>query len=208
MSTLGDFCGSTLGDFVVSALWDRGCEPKSCYGCSFLPHTFSVELSGISGSLVWYGREIEPFDLSVCNRNYSVSLPAWSEPRCYSNGTSPTMGPLLWYSDPYNTYVRYWLQLTMQALPRPLYGATSEGNQIDATPEGNQIIAKLHILVQGPYLARSLFIEWSIVLPWTDADCCHGIGRNLPMVGSFSDPLTDIHFSPGTGDGSICTITS
>ena len=191
VSTLGDFCGSTLGDFVRSALWDRGCEPESCYGCSFLPHTFGVELSGISGFLVKYewGEPVgEPFDLSVCNRNYSVSLPAWSEPRCYSNGTSPTMGPLLWYG---NTYVRHWLQLIYKA-----------------TPEGNQITARLHILVQGPYLARSLFIEWSILLPWTEDDCCDGIGRNLPMVGTFSDPLTDIHFSPGTGDGSICTITS
>jgi len=193
MSTLGDFCGSTLGDFVVSALWDRGCEPKSCYGCSFLPHTFSVELSGISGFLVsyWYGEPVEePFDLSVCNRNYSVSLPAWSEPRCYSNGTSPTMGPLRWYG---NTYVRYWLQL--------IY---------DATSEGNQITARLSILVQGPYLSHSLFIEWSIVLPWTEDDCCHGIGRSLAMVRAYPIGPCDfcIALSPGTGDGSICTITS
>ena len=193
MSTLGDFCGSTLGDFVGSALGDRGCErePENCYGCSFLPHTFSVELSGISGFLVWQspsGKEIEPFDLSVCNGTYSVSLLAWKEPHCYSSGITPWIGPLLWYG---NTYVRYRLELIYHA-----------------TPEGNQITARLHIWVKGPYLAWSLYIEWSILLPWTEDDSCDGIGRNLPMVGSFSNPLTNIHFSPGTGVGSICTITS
>jgi hypothetical protein len=183
VSTLGDFCGSTLGDFVVSALWDRGCEPESCFGCTFLPHTFSVELSGISGFLVWH--ENEPFDLSICNRIYSVSLPAWSEPRCYSSGMSPTMGPLLWFS---TVYVQYRLVLEYRA-----------------TDDGNQITARLDILIDS---IRSHYIEWSIVLPWTDADCCHGIGRNLPMVGAYHIAYANIHLSPGTGDGSICTITS
>ena len=188
MSTLGDFCGSTLGDFVRSALWDRGCEPESCFGCTFLPHKFSVELSGISGFLVWQspsGQEIEPFDLSICNRNYSISLPAWSEPYCYSVGTSPTMGPLLWFS---TVYVRYRLVLEYRA-----------------TDDGNQITARLDITAAS---AASHYIQWSIVLPWTEDDSCDGIGRNLPMVAAGSFVYPNIHLSPGTGDGSICTITS
>ena len=198
MSTLGDFCGTTLGDFVGSALGDRGCErePEAC-GCSFLPHTFSVELSGISGFLVYYeGGEpsdtIEPFDLSVCNQSYSVSVPAWSEPLCLSAGTSPIIGPLLWYGD---TYVRYYLQLSYYA-----------------TPDGNKIRAVLDIGF-SPYYSQHNSIAWSITLPWTDADCCDGIGRSLAMTAAF--PIgpcggypSCIALSPGTGDGSICTITS
>ena len=207
MSTLGDFCGSTLGDFVGSALGDRGCErkPENCYGCSFLPHTFSVELSGILGFLVWYedgepidsfnGYPVAPFDLSICNGIYSVYLPAWSEPRCSSVGWSTYRGPLLWfYNGLRNVYVKYRLQL-----------------EYLATDDGNQITAELTIWVT-PYYSH--YIEWSIVLPWTEDDCCDGIGRNLPKVSA--GPIGPcggpgwycLALLPGTGDGSICTITS
>ncbi len=199
MSSLGDFCRTTLGDFVGSALVDRGCErtPENCYGCTFLPHTFSVRLSGISGSLVYYeGGEpsdtIEPFDLSVCNRNYSVSLSAWSDSTwCRSVGLSPYIGPLLWYS---GTYVGYRFQLEYRA-----------------AYDGNHITAMLIIWVTS---GESLSIDWSIVLPWTDDDCCDGIGRSLAMttaspIGPCGGPgAFCVALSPGTGDGSICTITS
>ena len=209
MSTLGDFCRTALGgDFVGSALGDRGCD--CAHGCSFLPHTFSVKLSGISGFLVWhkdaygYGPpvdRIEPFDLSICNRNYSVSLPAWREPTCSSVGLSPYIGPLLWFHDDTygdtedGTYVQYWLQLDYYA-----------------TPEGNQIVAQLEIGVT-PFSESSNGIVWRITLPWTEDDCCHGIGRNLPKVAAYPiNPPTQhgAHalLSPGTGDGSICTIMS
>jgi len=197
MSTLGDFCGTTLGDFVGSALGDRGCErkPEACHGCTFLPHTFSVKLSGISGFLVIYQDGApwgEPFDLSVCNQSYSVSVPAWSEPLCLSAGTSPIIGPLLWYGD---TYVRYYLQLSYYA-----------------TPDGNQIRAVLYIQFSPSY-SRHNGIAWSITLPWTEDDHCHGIGRSLAMTAAFpigpcSGYPSCIALSPGTGDGSICTIMS
>ena len=200
MSTLGDFCGSTLGDFVGSALGDRGCErePENCYGCSFLPHTFSVELSGIAGSLVYYengepSNTIEPFGLSVCNGIYSVYLPAWSEPKCYSSGLTPYKGPLLW-STTFNLYVAY--QLLFKYV---------------ATLDGNQITAILYIVVNSLW---SHSIEWSIVLPWTEDDCCDGIGRSLAMtaaspIGPCGGPTWSCFaLSPGTGGGSICTIRS
>lgn len=206
MSTLGDFCGTTLGDFMGSALGDRGCEQEKCFGCAFLPHTFRVELSGISGFLVPYsggepvdslgGYPVAPFDLSICNRIYSVSLPAWSEPTCSSVGLSAYRGPLLWYYNGLvNTYVQYRLQLGYLA-----------------TPAGNQITASLIIWVTP--VGQSLSIEWSIVLPWTEDDCCDGIGRSLAMtaaspIGPCGGPGSFcIALSPGTGDGSICTITS
>ena len=190
MSTLGDFCGTTPGDFMGSALGDRGCD---CYGCSFLPHTFSVELSGISGSLVSYlsGEPAsEPFDLSICNQIYSISVPAWSEPECSSFDFSTHRGPLLWfYRGWVGMYVEYWLSLRYRA-----------------AYDGNYITAGLHIWVTP--IEQALTIEWSIVLPWTEDDCCDGIGRNLPMVGAYHIAYRNIHLSPGTGDGSICTLTS
>jgi len=207
VSTLGDFCRTTLDDFVGSALGDRGCEPEGCaHGCSFLPHTFSVELSGISGFLVYYsngepvdsvnGYPVAPFDLSICNQSYSISVPAWSEPGCDSVGFSTYRGPLLWYYNGWvNTYVQYRLSL-----------------RYIATIAGNRIRARLHIWITPA--EHSLAIEWSITLPWTEDDCCHGIGRNLPKVsagpiGPCGGPTWScIALSPGTGDGSICTITS
>jgi len=211
MSTLGDFCGTALGDFMGSALGDRGCErvygPGCAHGCSFLPHTFSFKLSGISGSLVYYeggepSNKIGPFDLSVCNRNYSVSLPAWGEPGCRSSGLSPYIGPLLWYSGTYGyAYVGYRCQ--------PFeYLATHAGNRITA-----RLAIWTTIHLEYP-IEQSLSIEWSIVLPWTEDDCCHGIGRNLPKVsagpiGPCGGPgAFCVALSPGTGDGSICTIMS
>jgi len=197
VSTLGDFCGSPLGDFMRSALWDRGCGPEACYGCTFLPHTFSVKLSGISGSLVYYEYDkpsdmIEPFDLSVCNRIYSVSLPAWREPRCESSGLTPYIGRLLW-SSTFSLYVDYQLLFTHVA-----------------TLAGNQITAILYIVVNYFW---SHSIEWSITIPWTEDDCCHGIGRSLAMttaspIGPCDGPWSCFALSPGTGDGSICTIMS